>query len=214
MMRTEEERSACQCKLVRVDASRDSKFSGLSSSLKLYSYGKHGNAANGPDQASSIGKFDNQNYELPPESKGLVHMQHNTRVEKNFMVAEQRALEADELEVSDTVFVNRRTKISNDYCTDITSCIKNNVNSFKHCLWNASAACVKNDLDARIEESKAILVGSALDTSNKSKRGKFWDDDELLMGLEFDYLAFQQPDELSCDFESQWVEVKKTEPWL
>ncbi|GLT48253.1 hypothetical protein SLA2020_218880 [Shorea laevis] len=212
-MRTGEERAAWQCNLVKVDASRGPKSSGPSSSSKLYSYGKHGNAANGPDEASSIGNFDNQNHELPPESKGLVHMQHNTRSEKNCMVAEQKALEADELEVSDTVFVNRSPKISDDYCPDKTSCIKNNVNSFKHCSWNASAACVKNDLDARIEESKAILVSSALDTSNKSKRGKFWDDDEHLMVLEFDYLAFQQPNELSCDFESQWVEVKKTEPW-
>ncbi|CAK9151595.1 unnamed protein product [Ilex paraguariensis] len=191
---------------------------GPSSSSKSESDGSPGNAANSKDIPVQGCIRYNQNFSSPdllPDTKWWLHRHTNLEHLKDNSHEQLNAVES-ELEVLSSGFVSQSLKFGGErqfiteYCPPNGSKI---VAGSCDQPWNIFPTNLTIEQDSGMSELKDVIVNPQK-TSTTKVMGELWDADDNLMDLDSsDCIVTKQPEKLSSDLESHWVEVQKTEPW-
>eukprot|EP00262_Sarcandra_glabra_P008244 TRINITY_DN21568_c0_g1_i1.p1 TRINITY_DN21568_c0_g1~~TRINITY_DN21568_c0_g1_i1.p1 ORF type:complete len:488 (-),score=86.45 TRINITY_DN21568_c0_g1_i1:446-1909(-) len=213
------QRTANRC-FVQEDAKRAPKLACCpSSSSKLQSDGCGGDTANAPDHTPAATymplNWNPANSNLPPDTKWWLQLQPNFGCQKDFTYEQLNASEAElgnpkSGDAIPTSEVGEEGLKSDEIDVDLNR----NACSSLESHWKVSAACMKHDSDARVQELKAVNSNTQQLLKKKVDIGEYLYQDEELMDWEhMDQVLLKQTDKDCFDLGTPWIRSEKTEPW-
>ncbi|XP_058095864.1 uncharacterized protein LOC131241171 [Magnolia sinica] len=213
------QRTANRC-FVQEDAKRAPKIAccSSSSSCKLHPDASNGDAANGPDHPAAGFtplNWNPTNTNLPPDTKWWLQLQPNFACQKEYMYEQLSALEVELEGVEDgdaipTSKLGEDPHPIKDACVDLNKNTRPSLES----RWRVSAACMKHDSEARVQELKAASTNTQQPLKHKAGIGEYPYQDEDFMDWEpVDRLISNDYNKACLDSETPWIGGNKTEPW-
>lgn len=209
------QRIANRC-FVQEDAKRAPKLACCSSSSsKLQSDASSGDVCNGPNHAATSFiplNWNPSNSTLPPDIKWWLQLQPNFACPKDFSHDQLNTLDVklDSVKAGDetpTPKLNEDPLSGEDTQVDLNKDPFSSLESHQ----TVSAAFMKHDSEARVQELKAVNVNIQQPIKHKTDMDEFWYSYEFMDGKSVNLLS---SDEKACfDLGTPWMESDKTEPW-